>query len=321
MSGILDNKSRIMDTIVTLEGRRQMAEGKLRIEYVSFTDNAAFYDPDVVSGSADATNRLYFEQCQLPQDQIVFEADDSGKIKPFNSVNNIKISAGQIYQSNNFSNEVTFLTGSEFASSSEKLLASSIANFKNLQILNTRDFVFENEGFKIGPSNIEFFLNDDFPIKVSDWKRNLNGFPSIFYDKDFSHSKNFKYLPPINKIDNLALDKTSEAIINKNKIGNYQDFRESKNRNYDFASLKKDLSNVASNGFIKSISFDPTSLSNRIVSQVFEIDEAEMKKLDVVEFGTYLDDGVSKQVFFIGKVLTDDFGCQTFLKIFTLVFE
>ena len=134
MSGILDNKTRIMDTIVTLEGRRQMADGKLRIEYVSFTDSTTFYDPDVVSGSSDVTTRLYFEQCHLPQDQITFEADDSGKLKPFKNVQGIATApSGKIYTNYSSSINFDYLTGSQFASTAGSLLNSSINNFKNLQ--------------------------------------------------------------------------------------------------------------------------------------------------------------------------------------------
>ena len=40
MSGILDNKSRVLDTVITTEGRRQLAEGGVDIQYVTFTDGA-----------------------------------------------------------------------------------------------------------------------------------------------------------------------------------------------------------------------------------------------------------------------------------------
>jgi hypothetical protein len=85
MSGILDNKSRVLDTILTNEGKRQIARGDLKVEYISYSDVGTYYAKDLISGSADASSRLYFEQCSLPQDQITFEADDSGNIKPFNN--------------------------------------------------------------------------------------------------------------------------------------------------------------------------------------------------------------------------------------------
>ena len=83
MSGILNTKQRIMDTILTQEGKRQLASGELRLNFITFTDNATFYKKDLVSGSADATERIYLESCNLPQDQITFESHDTGGLKSF----------------------------------------------------------------------------------------------------------------------------------------------------------------------------------------------------------------------------------------------
>jgi len=91
MSGILDSKSRIIDAILTSEGRRQMAEGTFEVSYVTFTDSGVSYVPDLMDGHQDPTGRIYFEACNLPQDQITFEANDEGKLVPFRS-HDIKVS-------------------------------------------------------------------------------------------------------------------------------------------------------------------------------------------------------------------------------------
>lgn len=85
MSGILDNKSRIIDAILTIEGRRQMAEGTFEVSYATFTDSGVCYMPDIENGHEDPTNKIYFEATNLPQDQITFEANDEGKLVPFRS--------------------------------------------------------------------------------------------------------------------------------------------------------------------------------------------------------------------------------------------
>ena len=320
MSGILDNKTRIMDTIVTLEGRRQMADGKLRIEYVSFTDSTTFYDPDTVSGSADVTTRLYFEQCHLPQDQITFEADDSGKLKPFKNVNGINASpAGKIYE--NYSSSISFdyLSGSAFASTAGSLLASSVDNFKNLQVLGSKDYIFEDEGFEIGPSLINFGLGHESPVASNKQVRSLTELPSLFNDKHLSRVKNFKYLPPINKIEDKSLDRTNSNVIEQNKIGSYENLH--LEGEYTPANLENDLSKFKNEGFRNLVKFEPTSLSNSIVAQVFEINGSDVKKLDIIDYGNYQYQGMNRRAFFVGKVLVDDNDCQTFVKMFTLVFE
>ena len=84
MSGILDSKSRVMDVVITEEGRRQMHNGNLKIEFASFTDCHTFYEADAVSGSADASKRIFLEApTTLTQDQITFETDGSGNIVSF----------------------------------------------------------------------------------------------------------------------------------------------------------------------------------------------------------------------------------------------
>jgi len=83
MSGILDKKSRILDAILTVDGRRQMAEGTFEVSYVTFTDTGVSYVPDSVNGHEDPTDKLYLEACDLPQDQITFEANDAGKLLSF----------------------------------------------------------------------------------------------------------------------------------------------------------------------------------------------------------------------------------------------
>jgi len=322
MSGILDNRTRIMDTIVTLEGRRQMADGKLRVEYVSFTDGGTFYDPDVISGSADATKRIYFEQCHLPQDQITFEADDSGRLKPFKNSKGINTTiAGKLYENYSSSANFEFLTDSAFASAAETLIASSVNNFNNLQVIGTKDYVFENDGFDIGPNSVTFEITNEKPVSVQNpdlTNRFLNELPSLFNDKLLSNVLNFKYLPPVNKIENTLIDKTDLAVIEANKIGNYEKLGTDP---FTPQQLETELSTYEKSGYKKLVKFDPTSMKNRLVSQFFEIDNTEMKKLDVIDYGTYQYNGVQKQAFFVGKVFLDSNGSQTFVRLFTLVFE
>ena len=61
MAGILDSKSRVVDFILTDEGRKQVRDGDLKIEYASFTDRDTFYEEDQDGVATDPTSRLYFE--------------------------------------------------------------------------------------------------------------------------------------------------------------------------------------------------------------------------------------------------------------------
>jgi len=331
MSGILDNRQRVMDTIVTLEGRRQIADGKLRVEYVSFTDAAVFYEIDAVSGSADATARIYFESSHLPQDQITFEADDSGKLKPFKNSSQFQILGGNIFVETSGSVGVSgsttytgkdyeYLTDNRFSSAAETILASSVDNFKKLQTLGTKDVLFlEEEQMKLSKANINFVINRSHQIEQEKSKVSLVSLPSIFYNNLFSRSKNFRYLPPINKINDKNVDKTNDNVIAANSIGNYTKFSEQETLTFD--SLNKELKKIEDQGYKQVVRFDSTSLNNKLVSQVFEITKQDMLKLDVFEFGSFKHENKMKQVFFVGKVLTDDNQSDTFVRMYTLIFE
>lgn len=329
MSGILDSKQRIMDTIVTLEGRRQIADGKLKIEYVSFTDGMAFYSADMVSGSTDASSRLYFEQSHLPQDQITFEADDSGKLKPFKNSQSIEVFGGKIISPTVTFGEITgggttknytIVSGGEFVSSASTLVSSSIQNFQNLYLIGTNDALFlEDENFEVSPKFQEFVINDYGPLKPASYIKSLNKMPSIFEDKHFSNVINFKYLPPINKVSDKNVDKSKAESTTSYQIGNYA--RLGLYDEYTNFDLEKDLSKSEKAGYKKTFRFEPTSFKNMLVSQIFELSEDELRKLDVLEYGSYKYEGVDKQVYFVGRVLVDDYGTNTFVKLFTLVFE
>ena len=110
MSGILNSKSRVMDAILTAEGRRQMAAGTFEVSFVTFTDADVAYIPSPIPGSTgsyadptghvDPTDRIYFEACDLPQDQVTFEANDEGRLVPFRKQDiRVKTSLGNISSS------------------------------------------------------------------------------------------------------------------------------------------------------------------------------------------------------------------------------
>ena len=86
--GLLDSKQRIMDTIITDEGRKQLGTGRFIPAFYSFSDAGAVYSisdtyvTGTVPDSSIAT-LVSFEAFPLPQDQVSFEADDSGGLRVF----------------------------------------------------------------------------------------------------------------------------------------------------------------------------------------------------------------------------------------------
>lgn len=330
MSGLLDAKSRIMDVTVTCEGRRQLASGKLKVEHVSFTDGSTYYAADLVSGSADASVRVYLENSNLPQDNITFEADDSGRLGSFANGSGLQIKNGQIISYSFDASEEAILSGSnqgmsllsgeQFASTAGTLLASSIDNFTKLRLIGTRDQIFEDDGFAVGNPNISFTINNDRPLKnVDDHAVHLAGMESLFNDVRLSKLKNFRFLPPVNKIKQEGVDKTSNDVA-RYRLGNYRPWGKTNPEGLTPAQLEHELLHFEKTGFSKVVTFDPTSRDNRLVGQVFELEHDTLKKLDVIDYGRYVYKGTVKHAFFVGKVLVDDNETNTFVHLFTLVF-
>jgi len=323
VSGILDNKTRILDTIITQQGREQLSMGKLKIRYVSFTDCHTFYKADIVSGTQDAASRIYLESCCLPQDQITFEADDSGKIMPFGNSSNVQIRAGQAYHFTPVTSSFiagnyapVFYTGDEFASLADDLLASSIDNFTKLQLVGTFDKVFDEDGFGVSNNDVTFVINNNKPVKYGSETVNLTSLDSLFNDARFSNLENFKFLPPINKIQS-AIDKSNINQTKDTWLGHYKPLGRIQNNSITSGQIEGELAHYEQQGFAREVYFEPTSKNNRLMLQFFEVTNDTMKKLDVVDFGVL----GNKKYFFVGKIFTDANNVNTFVHLFTMVFS
>lgn len=333
MSGILDNKTRVLDTIVTNEGRRQLATGGINIRYVTFTDAATFYEADVVSGSADATTRVYLESCNLPQDTITFRADDLGKITSFDTNSDVTVSKGQLHQHvfdpiSNLSGAIalfdTVMTGSDLMNHVDGVLSSSLDNFVNLQTIASMDGMFDDSQFALGCDNVTFNITNDRPLSGS-FVINENELHDLIEDPRLNNLANFKCMPPIQRSDEtvtqlgLYTTKTSNDIATHDTIiDEHQPF--------------------ISQGCAKTIKFDPTSRKNNLLMQAFEVSNDTMIKLDVIDFGVRtmtkskmvsrrtvgnnrLTLGNTSHIFFVGKLLLKhETQTHTFVHLFTLIF-
>ena len=80
MAGILDKKTRFMDTFLTDQGRHELAKGELRFSFATFSDYATFYEPSIENNrvAENAVSRIQFEAANRPQDLVIPEFDDDG---------------------------------------------------------------------------------------------------------------------------------------------------------------------------------------------------------------------------------------------------
>lgn len=336
--GFLDSKTRILDTIITFEGRKQIASGKLKAEFYSFTDMGAFYAQDTSSSaSLDGTRRPFLEANNLPQDMITFESDDSGKLVSFPSnatlVRNgqilVSITSGSAGTGKNFSPAQDNI----FASDADGLLSSSMDAYSNQYIIGSPDIFDENRiSFALGVSDIAFKVSDKAPIQPGNQPQgNVETTDPLFVDSRLSHLPNFQYLPPINKF------RPGDSTVNL--LGNYPNLNQKPQ--LSFADVEKEIEDATAKGYSANIPFHETSKANNLVCQMFEIGGNEIVKLDVIDFGLFNLSGnditlserkrqekdprkrpmLSKHVFFAGKVFTDSNGVHKFINLFTVIFE
>jgi hypothetical protein len=311
--GILSPKYRILDTVITQEGKRQIASGEFKPTFYSFSDAGMFYKQDtIVSGAFDETYRFMFEAMTSPHDQITLEADDSGYVNafPISGSSQFIIRQGQILSGTNR----TPVSASQFASLAGELLSSSINNFQNLYILTSPDPLdLIEKQFLIGPTQVSFSITENKPINKNSelQSANVDLVESFFYDKRMSHIPNFSFLPPINKKQN------NETEIKP--LGSYVSLKQ--NPIDSFSELQKELDLVEKSGFAETVRFFESSRENNLFCQFFELANEKLTKFDIIDFGEFTVGEQTRHVFFAGKVFMDSTNSPTFVCLFTLVFQ
>ena len=222
MAGILNKKERIMDVIVTREGRRQIADGNLRATFASFTDRNAFYESSPSSGSTDPTDRLYFEAFATDRDKIIFEKDDSGRLVGELPISDLTISGDNIFQQNS-NGQFLIVTGSVFATEVQSIITSSIFNFDSQKIIGSeKGDEFNPKTFDVSRNVIHFDINNYTPFGGSptDYVIDVNALTPLFFDKKMANQLQFKFLPPVHPDGAQVANFNNVGSPNKLRVGN-----------------------------------------------------------------------------------------------------
>ena len=306
MAGILDSKSRVMDTIITSIGRKQAAAGGLKIEHVSFTDRNIYYSTGADGVVDDPTTRIYFEASSGDSDVIIWETDNLGNLTPFRS-KKYSISGGKIYD----------LDGKiqpgivNLVSASDNMLKTSTENFTNQMIIGSRELFRQDKkaSFEIDTSNIDFSVTANSPIASEVKSMSVDNIESVFQDFRFGNMDAFKFMPPV------APDVASKSLI---PMASYS------NVNQANIDTWEEMQNYLSGKPVQTVNFIQKSIDNNLIGQALETDNEEqiVKKLSIIDMGTFkVDDTLYPHVFFLGKIYRDSKGNLTFANLFTLVFE
>lgn len=231
MAGILDSKTRVIDSVITQEGKRQITNGGLRPVFASVSDRHSFYEYDAVSGSTDASKRLYFESpIESINDSIMMETNDSGKLLGYAVQGPVFYNnAGVVTGRESVSGSLVYATSENFegfASLATGIITSSIDRIKNLYMIGTRD---QGEAddlqMELSKDSYTFTLNNIFPFLdgPTDATSNVDFIEPLFWDKRLSDIDNFRYLPPIT--DDLTAYEESvllaKGVPNRKMFGKY----------------------------------------------------------------------------------------------------
>lgn len=309
--GILNKKERIFDTIVTSEGRRQIATGeKFKPTFVSFTDGNTFYKHEDTRGiSGDAKARLYFEAASLPHDSIIFEVSDKGKVLGYSPMSDLLVTTeGGIIEETPGTGSIgpdtatyKIISGSDFASKIGSIITGSFENFKLLNTIGSVPTRIRNNSYEFttNKSEITFRITNKKPFgkAPSNFETNINATKPLFYDELVGHMPNFQFLPPVTKEGNpygTYTDLSGESIDTfdklKKRIGElprddktFANKKEFYGKNEDINSfdllkstLKIDGANLNGTGNLvfvesESVIFENTNASNNLIGQLFEI--------------------------------------------------
>ena len=301
MAGILDSKSRIMDVVITEQGRRQLASGKMKIEFATFTDAGSFYADGGGGIIEDPSSRIYFEAASdLPSDLITFETDDSGFLIPYRADN---FAAG----GKNLVISGSVRSSSDITGASEAISTAIFESWNNLQVIGSIDPIDDTQGFTLSRQAVAFSIREDFPFAPGDVKTAVvDDIESLNHDVRLSNLQNFKYLPPIN----------SAGVLAGVPIGSFPNMNETTD-----ADKQSFESRIAMLEFA-DVEFIETSIENSFVMQAFELSGDDgVIKLDVIDYGTRpstANKALTTRTLFAGKILKDGFGNPTFVNIFTI---
>ncbi|OUU74622.1 MAG: hypothetical protein CBC29_05710 [Methylococcaceae bacterium TMED69] len=312
MAGILDPKQRILDVILTENGRRQMRNGTFEIKYASVTDKTAYYQTDGEK-LLDISEEIQLEAFGGPQDYIIPEIDETGATGLFARSSvfatddtgqtiepKILVRDGKVY--NALPNETfAIATGSQdIYSGSFSSIDTGLNNFNNLKIVKTKDEFFNNTQMTFSPSvaNFSRAFHDDSQVT------NENILNPIIIDSRFRNSLSMQYLPPENQ--------TGAAL------GAYAKYISKSVQTFD--EIESEIESEAQHQLIK---IDKSSMSINLLGQIFELGNSSIKKLMLVDAGDFYDEtnNLQARVYYAGHILRDSSDIPKFLRVFTLIFK
>ena len=303
MAGILNSKQRIMDVLVTSNGRRQIADGTFKIEYASFSDHGVFYRNDGAGVADDAGSRIMFESYASNSDVIIPEINSHNAVSMDTSSGKTIIDGSVVAAEGASHLQSVFLSGSvDVFSSSIDVIQSAIENFDRLQVIGTKNTGTPSEYFNLSTNEITFSPPTDL-ISM-----NIDSIPAMWASEISNSQPQFKYMAPV-----------YESHGNEYPMATYTKLTSEPTRN--FSDLKTNLETSAHES--REIDISTSDGVTNLLIQCFEIEGAEIKKLAMINYGSYFDDSGVYQgsIYHLGKLYRDSQNIPKFIRLMSVLFE
>lgn len=311
MSGILNKKSRIIDFVITENGRSQIQNGDIRYKYATISDKSIIYTKD-----HDLSKLKKSDVSKAEIDYIPLETNTK-----VNDLINPEFDIKEYFLNNN--NVISRNTKNiSFDDKVEEYFTnfSLGQNLKNLKYLTTKSFVnnsvdikFIDNGFLNNTLN---FNNVNTYDTVRETKLNKEDLKTIALDKRFSHKKNFMLMPPINNdgieiyerenfknIDDLDEENSVGFLLTSYKSLDTSNFQ---SREEEILSLVRSLNN---NQNIQKKVYEVEKISdfNGLLFEMHEKDDNSetLQKLHFIKIGKFYDKSTLtvKKVYLVGKII------------------
>lgn len=299
MAGLLDNKSRLLDIILTSRGRSQAMTGGLKFRYATVNDNESSYDSDNNGIAIQSAAQIGFESHSSPWDDLTITTNDDDYLISFVGDDIRLTPSGRLIQGNVV----------QVDDVADLAIESSLQSFKNLRSLSTLRVGIDDEGLSIEPDNAEFTIADRFPFDGLAESVSIDDVEGIFADYRFTNSPNFLFLPPV---------QPSTAAGDLVPLGEYENLREA--IPVPDGPVPVDLSQLEESVH----EFSRETERNTLCIQLFEeSSDGHLQKLDIIPWGQVgvTREGKQKTLYFVGKTFIDGFDVPTFVNMFTLVLE
>lgn len=347
--GVLDNKTRIVDTVITQQGRAALASGRLKIAYYTFTDGDTFYQAGDPGVADDSTLRLYHEAHGVDyNDQVNFVTNNTGLVNFVGANSTVQLHNGQLINYASSSAPEAYVgylgevvKGPNFASQIQGILTSSFDALKRTQVLLSRNNIFDDNEFYLTSEDVTFKIKKSNPEMPSSlYEADASVLNDVVHDRKFANLDNFKFLPPISKLPSglKASDYATQDLVSSFGLGTYTSTQQYTELTYSDLEAGFVTSDNVGNfrgfvqsealGFSQTIDFLGSGQATKVAMHMFEVTNPSgdqvVRKLDCFDVGllkTGDPDRPMARVFFVGRVMVDELQRDTFMHIFTLVLD